>query len=98
MAQHLVHAVVGVLAPGVVPLFLTDQLVAYGKALLTHFGCWVERVSEKSGRILHRWMPDERLRYAQVKKPRTVPFWCDSKPEFASGKTVVSSKAMNDLS
>ena len=70
MAQQLVHGVVGVLAPGIVPLFLTDQLAAYGKALLTHFGCWVERVSEKSGRILHRWMPDEHLRYAQVKKRR----------------------------
>jgi transposase-like protein/IS1 family transposase len=70
MAQQLVHGVVGVLAPGVVPLFLTDQLAAYGKALLTHFGCWVERVSEKSGRILHRWMPVEQLRYAQVKKRR----------------------------
>jgi hypothetical protein len=57
MAQQLVHAVFDVLAPGVVPLFLTDQLAAYGKALLTHFGCWVERVSEKSGRILHRWIP-----------------------------------------
>jgi transposase-like protein/IS1 family transposase len=70
MAQQLVHGVVGVLAPGVVPLFLTDQLAAYGKAVLTHFGCWVERVSEKSGRILHRWMPKEQLRYAQVKKQR----------------------------
>jgi hypothetical protein len=27
-------------------------------------------VSEKSGRILHRWMPVEQLRYAQVKKQR----------------------------
>jgi hypothetical protein len=70
MAQQLVHAVVNVLAPGVVPMFLTDQLAAYSKAVLTHFGCWVERVSEESGRILHRWMPDERLRYAQVKKQR----------------------------
>ena len=70
MAQQLVHTVVSVLAPGVVPMFLTDQLAAYSKALLTHFGCWVERVSEKSGRILHRWMPDEQLRYAQVKKRR----------------------------
>ena len=62
------HGVVSVLAPGVVPMFLTDQLAAYGKALLGHFGRWVEKVSEKSGRILRRWMPDERLRYAQVKK------------------------------
>ena len=37
-------------------MFLTDQLAAYGKALLTHFGHWVEKVSEKSGRILRRWM------------------------------------------
>jgi hypothetical protein len=51
-------------------MFLTDQLAAYGKALLGHFGRWVEKVSEKSGRILRRWMPDERLRYAQVKKRR----------------------------
>jgi phosphopantetheinyl transferase (holo-ACP synthase) len=37
---------------------------------LAHFGCWIERVSEKSGRALRRWMPVERLRYAQVKKKR----------------------------
>ena len=66
MAQRLVHGVVSVSAPGVVPMFLTDQMVAYGKALLTHFGCWVERVSEKSGRTLRRWMPVGRLQYAQA--------------------------------
>jgi hypothetical protein len=70
MAQQLVHSVVSVLAAGVVPLFVTDQLAAYTKALLTHFGRWVERISEQSGRVLRRWMPDERLRYAQVKKRR----------------------------
>jgi IS1 family transposase len=70
MAQRLVHGVVSVLAPGVVPLFVTDQLAAYTKALLTHFGCWVERTSERSGRVLRRWVPDERLRYAQVRKRR----------------------------
>ncbi len=68
MAQQLVHGVVSVLAPGVVPMFLTDQLAAYGKALLGNLGRWAKKVSEKSGRILQRWMPDERLRYAQVKK------------------------------
>ena len=70
MAQQLVHAVAGVLAPDIVPLFLTDQLAVYGKALLAHFGQWVEKVSEQSGRVLRRWMPDEQLRYAQVKKQR----------------------------
>jgi len=70
MAQRLVHGVVSVLAPGVVPLFVTDQLAAYTKALLTHFGCWVERTSERSGRVLRRWVPEQRLRYAQVRKRR----------------------------
>lgn len=69
-AQSLVHGVVSVLAPGVVPLFLTDQFAAYGRALLTHYGHWVEKGSEKSGRVLRRWVPDEQLRYAQVKKRR----------------------------
>jgi hypothetical protein len=27
----------------------------------------------------------------------SIPFWRDSEPEFASGKTVESSKAMNNL-
>jgi len=62
MAQRLVHSAASVLAPGVVPLFVTDQLAAYAKALLTHFGCWVEKTSEQSGRVLRRWMPDEQLR------------------------------------
>lgn len=70
MAQRLVHGVVSVLAPGVVPLFVTDQLAAYAKALLTHFGCWMEKASERGGRVLRRWVPDERLRYAQVQKRR----------------------------
>ena len=52
VAQRLVHGVMIVLAPGVVPLFVADQLAAYGRALLTHFGHWVEKVSEKSGRAV----------------------------------------------
>jgi transposase-like protein len=38
MAQRLVHQVGEVLAPGCVPLFLTDGLKDYRTALLTHFG------------------------------------------------------------
>jgi hypothetical protein len=38
MAQRLVHRVVSVLAPGIVPTFLTDQLASYGKALSPIFG------------------------------------------------------------
>ena len=38
MAQRVVHQVTQVLAPGCVPLFLTDGLKDYATALLTHFG------------------------------------------------------------
>jgi IS1 family transposase len=40
-AQGVVHRVVQVLAPGCVPLCLTDGLKEYAPALLTHFGSWV---------------------------------------------------------
>src|SRR5258708_16744143 len=42
MAQRVVHQVVQVLAPGCVPLFLTDGFKEYATALLTHFGQWVQ--------------------------------------------------------
>jgi hypothetical protein len=38
MAQCFVHQVVQVLAPGCVPLFLTDGFKEYATALLTHYG------------------------------------------------------------
>jgi hypothetical protein len=42
MAQRLVHQVVEVLAPQCMPLFLTDGLKEYRRALLTHYGHWVQ--------------------------------------------------------
>jgi hypothetical protein len=42
MAQCVVHQVVQMLAPGCVPLFLTDGFKEYATALLNHFGHWVE--------------------------------------------------------
>jgi IS1 family transposase len=70
MAQRVVHQVTRVLAPGCVPLFLTDGLKDYGTALLTHFGQWVhpERRQEKGPRPQPRWMPLPALLYAQVVK------------------------------
>jgi IS1 family transposase len=41
MAQRMVHQVVQVLAPGCVPLFLTDGLREYMTALLAHYGHWM---------------------------------------------------------
>jgi IS1 family transposase len=70
MAQRVVHQVTGVLAPGCVPLFLTDGLKDYATALLTHFGHWKhpERRQDKGPRPQPRWMPLPALRYAQVVK------------------------------
>src|SRR5467141_647941 len=70
MAQRVVHQVVQVLAPGCVPLFLTDGLKAYATALLTHFGQWVQppRRQATGPAPKPRWMPLPQLLYAQVVK------------------------------
>src|SRR5215831_7396948 len=59
MAQRIVHQVVQVLAPGCVPLFLTDGLKEYMTALLTHFGSWVQpaRRQATGPGPEPRWMP-----------------------------------------
>jgi hypothetical protein len=68
MAQRVVHQVTRMLAPGCVPLFLTDGLKDYGTALLTHFGSWIhpERRQATGPRPKPRWMPLPELLYAQV--------------------------------
>ena len=50
MAQRVVHQVVQVLAPGCVPLFLTDGFKAYTTALLTHYGQWVQPARQRAQR------------------------------------------------
>jgi hypothetical protein len=68
MAQRVVPQVTRVLAPGCVPLFMTDGLKDSGTALLTHFGSWMqpERRPDKGPRPKPRWMPLPALLYAQV--------------------------------
>lgn len=70
MAQRLVHGVMEVLAPGCVPLFLTDGFKEYATALLTHFGSWVQPPRRQAtGPVPKlRWMPMPQLHYAQVVK------------------------------
>jgi IS1 family transposase len=69
-AQRVVHQVAQVLAPGCVPLFLTDGLKDYGTALLVHFGYWLqpERRRDQGPMPKPRWMPLPQLLYAQVVK------------------------------
>jgi hypothetical protein len=59
MAQRLVHQVAQVLAPGCVPLFLTDGFKEYTTALLTHFGQWVQppRQRAQGPAPKPRWVP-----------------------------------------
>ncbi len=70
MAQRVVHQVAQVLAPGCVPLFLTDGFKEYATALLTHFGHWVQPPRRRAtGPVPKpRGMPRPQLLYAQVVK------------------------------
>jgi IS1 family transposase len=70
MAQRVVHQVTQVLAPGCVPLFLTDGFKEYRTAILTHFGSWrpPARRQAKGPLPQPRGMPLPALRYAQVVK------------------------------
>src|SRR5215813_10916641 len=67
---RVVHQVSRVLAPGCVPLCLTDGLKHYATAILTHFGLWMqpERRQDRGPRLKPRWMPLPALLYAQVVK------------------------------
>jgi IS1 family transposase len=70
MAQRVVHQVVQVLAPGCMPLFLTDGFKEYTTALLTHYGQWIQPARRRAqGPVPKpRWMPLPGLLYAQVVK------------------------------
>src|SRR5712691_9196998 len=70
MAPRVVHQVVQVLAPGCVPLFLTDGLREYMTALLAHYGHWMppERRQPTGPLPKPRWLPLPQLLYAQVVK------------------------------
>jgi transposase-like protein len=70
MALRVGHQVVQGLAPGCVPLCLTDGFTAYRTAIRAHFGPWMppERRQAKGPRPKPRWMPLPELLYAQVVK------------------------------
>src|SRR5215469_8234329 len=66
MAQHLIHALRDLLAPGCLPLFTSDGLNLYLYALTAHFGHWLAFCHR--GRIIRRWQVAAGLFYGQVKK------------------------------
>jgi hypothetical protein len=59
MAQRVLHQGGQVVAPGCVPLFLTDGFIDYLTALLTHYGQWVQlpRRYATGPAPTSRWMP-----------------------------------------
>jgi IS1 family transposase/transposase-like protein len=67
MAQRVVPQVARVLAPGCMPLFLTDGFKEYTTALLTHYGHWLQpsRRQATGPAPKPRWMPLPQLLYAQ---------------------------------
>ena len=71
-AQLLIHAIALLLAPGCMPLFLSDQWSPYAIALLTHYGHWVPvpRRHRLGRPPKPRWQPLPDLQYAQVVKQR----------------------------
>ena len=70
MAQAILHQIAQLLAPGCVPLFLSDGNPNYLPAIVGHFGHWVQppRRQAKGPRPKPRWMPLPELLYAQVVK------------------------------
>jgi IS1 family transposase len=70
MAQAVLHQIAPLLAPGCVPLFLSDGYRHYLTAIVTHYGCWVHppRRQATGPAPKPRWMPLPELLYAQVVK------------------------------
>jgi hypothetical protein len=70
MAQAVLHQIAQLLAPGCMPLFLSDGNPNYLPAIVSHFGHWVQ-LPQRQARgpaPKPRWMPLPELLYAQVVK------------------------------
>ena len=87
MAPRVVHPVVQVLAPGCVPLFLTDGFKESTTALLPHGGRWVHppRRHATGPAPKPRWLPLPGRLDAQVGKPRRRRRGVDVKPRVVFG-------------
>jgi hypothetical protein len=70
LAQAVLHQIAQLVAPGCVPLFLSDGYPHYLTAIVTHFGHWGQPPRRQAtGPVPKpRWMPLPQLLYAQVVK------------------------------
>ena len=71
------------LAPGQLPLFLTDGEPSFESALLGHFGQWGEVTQD--GQRHRRWLPLPELEYVQVVKQRAKRRLIEVKQRLVSG-------------
>lgn len=67
--QSLVHRLVQQLAPGVIPLFLSDGERSYETRLLSHYGQWGQGADSR-GQSRRRWLGLAEFAYVQVVKRR----------------------------
>jgi transposase-like protein len=72
MAQAVLHQLAQLVAPGGVPLFLSDGSPHYLTAIVAHFGHWVPppQRQTRGPTPKPRWLPLPELLYAQVVKTR----------------------------
>ena len=70
LAHAVLHQIAQLVAPGCVPLCLSDGNPHYLPAIVAHFGHWVQppRRQDKGPTPTPRWMPLPGLLYAQVVK------------------------------
>lgn len=70
MAPAVLHQLAQLVAPGCVPLFLSDGYAHYLTAIVTHFGHWVQppQCQGRGPVPKPRWMPLPEVLYAQVVK------------------------------
>jgi hypothetical protein len=70
LAHTVVHQIAQLVAPGCVPLFVSDGYPHYLIAIVTHDGCWVlpPRHQARGPALKPRWMPLPELLDAQVVK------------------------------
>jgi len=70
MAHAALHQLTQLLAPGCMPLFLSDGCRRYLTAIVTHFGHWVQppQRQPRGPATKPRWTPLPELLYSQVVK------------------------------
>src|SRR5215471_11025532 len=93
MAQRVVHQVAQVLAPGCLPLFLTDGFKEYTTALLTHYGQWVQppRRQAKGPTPKPRWITRPVSSASTCRCASMWPLLAGASPRCANTKTAYAS-------